>query len=77
MGERFRLRSGGTYRFAVRPAPGQPQLGKVRYRYTPGMVIKVTRIGANDLELHVTGRPGDEAIFELGGQRSFSVVVRP
>lgn len=76
-GERFRLRSGGTYRFTVRPAPGQPQLGKVRYRYTRGMVIKVTRIGANDLELHVAGRPGDEAIFELGGQRSFSVVVRP
>ena len=75
--ERFKLRSGGTYRFSVQPSAGQPQLGKVRYRYTQGMKVAVTRIGDHDIEVRVVGKPGDQVIFDLGGRRGFSIVVGP
>ncbi|MDH5340673.1 MAG: hypothetical protein OEW22_12900, partial [Rubrivivax sp.] len=63
--------------FSVQPSAGQPQLGKVRYRYTQGMKVAVTRIGDHDIEVRVVGKPGDQVIFDLGGRRGFSIVVGP
>ena len=73
--ELLELRSGSKYVISVRPGAANSSLGKIRYRYTQGMQIELTRLNEHSIELRVVGKPGDQVTFSWGNGRSFSIVI--
>ncbi len=74
-GELLQFRSGEKYVISVRPSPKNPSLGKIHYRYTRGMQIKLTRLSKYSIELRIVGKRGDRATFSWGDDRSFTIVI--